>query len=151
MKLNLLITLLCLSYTFAFSQDKLAFNYDTAGNQILRDRICLNCYVAVADAAKDSLPPDISDLTSQDWLKEKFIASPNPVTAILNVEWLSSKENDIRKIALYGGGNQLLFTLNTTNNRNSAEIDFSRFPSGFYLLLVTFADGNTKTHKIIKK
>ena len=151
MRFNFLMPLLCLCVTLAYSQDKLVFNYDSSGNQILRDNICLNCSASAVETPQDSLPAGINDPEAQDWLAKKFVASPNPVTNILNVEWVTSVQNKIEKISLFGGNNQLLRTLNTSNKINSAAIDFSNYPSGFYVLLVMYENGKTKTHKIIKK
>ena len=151
MKFKFLMPLFCLCVTLAYSQDKLVFNYDSSGNQILRDRICLNCSASTVETPQDSIPLGNNDPEVQNWLAQKFVASPNPVTNILNVEWLTSTQNKIEKISLFGGNNQLLRTLDTSNKINSAAIDFSRYPSGFYVLLVMYENGSTKTHKIIKK
>lgn len=151
MKLNTLIPLFCLFFFSIQAQDKLVFSYDNAGNQILRDRICLNCSAAKADVAKDAIPSTDSDEIAQDWLDEKFIASPNPVTDILSVEWINKKETEILQLSLYGSGNRLLYTLKPVTGINQAEFNFSRYPSGFYILLVSYSDGKTETYKILKK
>ncbi len=151
MKNFFLFALLFLVVTLGYSQDKLVFSYDSSGNQTLRDNICLNCSASAVDIPKDSIPADVNNDELTDRLEEKFIASPNPVTQILNVEWLTATQNPIQNIALYGGNNQLLQTINTTSKINQTAIDFSNYPSGFYVLLVLYADGHTRTHKIIKK
>ncbi|WP_340198635.1 T9SS type A sorting domain-containing protein [Ascidiimonas sp. W6] len=151
MKLKLLSTVLCLFTFMVYAQDKLVFNYDTSGNQTLRDRICLNCSAVSIDAAKDSLPAVIEDVTSKNLSKDRFLAAPNPVTDILNVEWIYHAKNPVKQITLFGNGNRLLSTLDISDEMNSTEFNFGSYPSGFYLLLVNFADGSTESYKIIKK
>ncbi|XLS27456.1 T9SS type A sorting domain-containing protein [Flavobacteriaceae bacterium M23B6Z8] len=151
MKSQLLIPLLLLISVFTYGQDKLAFSYDQAGNQILRDRICLNCSSTIANSSKDSIPVNIREMSSEQSITEKFIAAPNPVTHILNVEWIGKLRNPVKQITLFNSQNKLISTTQVAMTMNQLQLNFERYPSGFYLLLVTYANGTKETYKIIKK
>lgn len=151
MNSKLLFSLFFLSSVLLYGQDKLAFSYDSAGNQILRDRICLNCNTTMANNEKDSIAAEISEMYSPGLLTRKLIASPNPVTNILNVEWIGKLSNPVKQITLFGSGNKLISTTKIAQNTNQFQLNFERYPSGFYLMLVSYANGTTENFKIIKK
>ncbi|MCM5663625.1 hypothetical protein [Galbibacter mesophilus] len=52
MKTTITLTIFFLLTISGYNQQKLSFNYDTAGNQILRERVCVNCSSAKSTQAK---------------------------------------------------------------------------------------------------
>lgn len=141
----------------AQSQYKIEFGYDSAGNQILRDRVCVNCQSAaktpldttiVAEVAgkKDLLEDDISDEPENT----NITAYPNPVTDVLTVEWATTK-NKVGSILLHSATGQELGNNKIGPNQQNIELYFGRFPPGLYVVLVIYADGTKESFQVIKK
>ena len=93
--------LACLAILFTFcvpesNAQQLSFSYDAAGNQVVRQWICVNCPSGQTAAVpsdkltaldKSLLGPQ-TDVTSSATRSLK--AFPNPVTETLKVEWSAS-------------------------------------------------------------
>lgn len=157
MKIKLLVMIfVCLSSfaTQAQSEEyKIKFSYDSAGNQILRDRVCLNCSSAKTTAAKKELIAETSEeeeITEGVDNRSIITAYPNPVTDLLNVVWVES-ENVVKQVAVYGADGRVLFTQEINSLSGQLNLDFGRYSSGLYLLLVTYQDNHQETFKVIKK
>ncbi|MDG3581262.1 T9SS type A sorting domain-containing protein [Galbibacter pacificus] len=157
MKIKLLVMIfVCLtSYAIQAQSEeyKIKFSYDSAGNQILRDRVCVNCSSAKTTAPKKELvaeTPEEEEKIEETDNRSMITAYPNPVTDLLNVMWVES-ENAVKQVAIYGTDGRLLFTQEINSKSGQLNMDFGRYPSGLYLLLVTYQDNHQETFKVIKK
>jgi hypothetical protein len=147
-----LFTLLLFLYGFiSYSQqEKIQFQYDGAGNQIVR-KLCFPCL------AKNSSEPvkEISDLEQEDLQKffpEDVISFyPNPVKEQLYLKWELNNNNSILSIKVFNMNGSTIKTYENLSNVNAQTIDFQSFPSGVYILELTDRAGKEKTIKIIKQ
>ena len=148
--MNKLYTLLFLLYISGVnSQTKLTFTYDAAGNQITRT-LCINC---VSESIKEV--KEIEAITQEDLLQfsEKDFISyyPNPVKEELYLQWQLTKENYVTAINLYTISGQVLRTYQQSLQDNNLSIPFQSYPSGIYLVMMSYKDGGEKSIKIIKQ
>ncbi len=152
MKTKILLLLTILFVCKVSSQQKLQFNYDGSGNQVLRDWVCLNCSsIEQEDPIKIDSIQSISEASEDATDKFSLVAYPNPVTDILQVNWIQNPKQQPEKMALYSIDNRQLANYQITKNNGSQNIGFNSFPAGIYVLMVIFQDGNTQVIKIIKR
>ncbi|SHJ56101.1 Por secretion system C-terminal sorting domain-containing protein [Arenibacter nanhaiticus] len=147
-----LLTLVCIAVTLnVFAQQKLKFTYDMAGNQILRDRVCLTCLKAVMPQNLDSLFVDsIDELGLTDILDFEMTAYPNPVTEILFVEWFPNERLKPKEIQVFTVDGRLMNTIPINTVRGEQPVYFNDSPPGLYLLKVLFENGERQTIRIVK-
>ncbi|WP_047418270.1 T9SS type A sorting domain-containing protein [Cellulophaga sp. Hel_I_12] len=152
MKKVILTSFLLLQIIISYSQDKLAFKYDTAGNQISRQRVCLNCTAALKTKLpqSDSIPL-IAENPEEIIIEFKLKSYPNPVVDDLYLEWINNPEKLVSRIQLFTLDNRLLINLEVTENQGEQVISFSNYPVGVYLVSVYYNDKTKKSIKIIKK
>jgi len=131
------------------AQTKLTFGYDAAGNQISR-MLCINCFSKPVKDVKE-----IESITQDDLLQfaEKDVISyyPNPVKEELYLQWQLTKDNYVTSINLYSLTGQILRTYQQNFQDNHLTIPFQNYPSGIYLVLLSYKDGGEKSIKIIKQ
>lgn len=158
MRRKLLVATLLFFPAFLIAQQKLGFTYDSAGNQIVREPLCLNCTQFLEEAAvlKDSvLLQTIKEAGSvMEFSKEEDIriaAYPNPVTDILQVQWIEHPVFVPHHILLYSRDNRYLDQIILSKNQNTQDISFKRYPSGTYILVVVFENGRRRSFQIIRK
>lgn len=148
MKKELLFVLLLFSF-ITNAQQKLTFSYDTAGNQITRT-LCLTCNSKPAKEIKE-----IEALTEDDLLKfsEEDVISyyPNPVREELYLSWQIAAENYVASIQVFSTTGQLLKQYSATSKTNNQNIPFQDYPTGMYVVLFNYNNGEEKTIKIIKQ
>lgn len=126
-----------------YSQAKIVFTYDEAGNQIYREFICINCDRQTITPQEPEFKKLLDD--------ENINFYPNPVSEDLFLKWQISNEKQISSIQL--------FTINGVNVRNingleqteNQIINFQTYAEGNYILFFTYTDGSKKSIKIIKK
>lgn len=151
MKKYLILFILQLGFV-GYSQQKITFSYDSAGNQTLRV-LCLTGCSPTAKPAKEI--KEIEALTDADLLKfsEEDVISyyPNPVKEELYLQWQLSKDNYVTSINLYSLTGQILRTYQQNLQDNHLTIPFQNYPSGIYLVLLFYKDGGEKSIKIIKQ
>lgn len=150
MKVSILtLTLLFCTITIC-AQDKLVFNYDTAGNQILREKVCLNC---MAQARPEAVMNDSINSQADDPVMEFQLKSyPNPVVDDLYVEWINNPEFLVSKIQLFSNNSQLLLDVAINDKQGEQAISFTGLPLGIYHVVVYYNNNQSrKTFKIIKK
>lgn len=153
--LLLLFIMLGGSSIHAQSQYKIQFSYDTAGNQSLRDRVCVNCG-STAKAVDSTLVADVDE--KSDLIEEKedtledlgIVAYPNPVTDILAVEWIATK-NPVQQIVVFSRVNQQLASKKIKSNQGNIGLDFSTYPAGMYIVVVFYMDKTKQSFQVIKK
>ena len=82
------------------AQDRIKFEYDTAGNQTRRF-VCFSCSAKTTD----SIPKEIAELKEEDLLKfspEDVISYyPNPVREELYLKWELVNENKVSSIEVF--------------------------------------------------
>lgn len=135
----------------------ISFSYDDAGNQVIRDRVCLNCRefsknetVIDTTAVIVKTSKDLEDDDSLFNEDSKIMAYPNPVTDILQVEWIPS-EKKVDQILLFSIDNQKLFHTQVNHKLTRLDLDFSRYPTGNYIILVLYTGNTKQSFKVIKK
>lgn len=152
MKRILLTSIFSFLFLFVSAQDKLAFKYDTAGNQTSRQRICVNCTPTLKAVipSSDSIPL-IAEEPDKVLNEFKLITYPNPVTDELYVEWIKNPDKVISRIQLSSFDNRILFKMAIKENQAEQVIDFSNYAVGMYILVVYYTNETKQSFKIIKK
>ncbi|HET8855418.1 MAG TPA: T9SS type A sorting domain-containing protein [Salinimicrobium sp.] len=155
MKKNLLLIISLFFCSFSFSQGDLNFSYDSAGNQISRYRVCVGCSsTLLAEKSQDTLLLDavkkdsLSSLTGE---RVGFVAYPNPVTNILQTYWHNTDNKYITQMSVYSTKHELLFFKRIPKEEEALDIDFSRYPSGIYILEFLFNTREKEFFRVIKK
>ena len=144
---KLLFKLLLFSSFPFYGQQKIHFDYDSAGNQITRE-FCLTCLAK-------SNSKDISELKDSDMIKflpeDNFSYYPNPVKEELFLKWDNSNSIKISKIKLFSINGALLKSYDNQENLISQNILFGDYPSGLYLVVLSYNNGEEKNIKIVKQ
>ena len=151
MKQILLVILLFIT-SINFAQNKILFEYDTAGNQIKRT-LCINCLPETAKSSEK--PKEIDELTAEDLIKtfpeDALSYYPNPVKEELYLKWNLIDDNKLTEIQLFSLSGQLLKRITKLENQNSESIIFQQYPQGIYTILLLYSNGEQKSLKIIKQ
>jgi len=136
---------------FSNAQQKLIFNYDTSGNQILRE-LCLS---GCDPSAKSTNDKAIKDLKEEDLLKfsseDVLSYHPNPVKEELYLRWKLEENTFVNSIQIFSLTGQLLKTYAQNSQQDSQNIPFQDYPTGVYAVLLYYNNGDQKSIKIIKK
>nr|WP_315238543.1 T9SS type A sorting domain-containing protein [uncultured Flavobacterium sp.] len=150
MKKYLLLVFLSFSL-LSIAQNKINFDYDTAGNQIKRE-LCLQC---TDPNHKPGVAKEIDDLKEEDFLKfspEDVISYyPNPVKEELYIKWELVVDKAVSSVYLYTLNGQVLKKYDNLEQYNSLNIPFLNYPSGTYLVILIYNAGEQKTIKIVKQ
>ncbi|WP_264542230.1 MULTISPECIES: T9SS type A sorting domain-containing protein [Flavobacterium] len=143
------ILLLILIGSISHAQ-KLSFQYDSAGNQIVR-QLCLSC----SSKTSETPPKEVSELQNEDLKKfspEDVISYyPNPVKEQLYLKWDLINNIKVVSINLYSLTGQLIKTFKNLENENSYVVSFYDLPDNVYSLNLVYSNGEQKPIKIIKK
>lgn len=152
MKRKLLFSFLVfLIVNMAQSQDKIVFEYDTAGNQIKRF-LCLssNC----TTTSKITAPKEVAAIQEEDLQKftpeDSFSFYPNPVKEELYLKWELVEGKAISAVYLYNLNGRVLQTYNNLEKKNTLNIPFFNYPSATYLVVLIYNNGEQKSIKIVK-
>ncbi|MEM9324271.1 MAG: T9SS type A sorting domain-containing protein [Bacteroidota bacterium] len=142
--LSLCFALIALS---GYTQAKLIFTYDAAGNQTVRqycpDGDCSqNASKATAELAADS--EETLELTAPN-----FLIYPNPATSSITLSWDAQLDVQLEKAYLLDLTSRKR-EMSFQQNGQGATVDVRRLPSGVYLLRFELGDGSAITRKIIK-
>ena len=145
---SFLILLNC-SFIVAQNPDKIVFTYDASGNQTLRE-LCINC--AYPNTRYISNPKDLKkeDLVTSE-VSNLISYYPNPVREELYLSWELANNNAINSIQIYNLNGSLLRTFQGLETQNIVTIPFIDYPTGNYLVLLVYSNGEQKTIKIVKK
>lgn len=137
---------------FCFSanaQTKLTFSYDGAGNQINRS-LCINCLSKSVQQVKEIEAVVENDL--EKFFPEDVISYyPNPVKEQLYLQWQLAQDNYVTSVHVYSITGQVLRTYEANSSLNNLNIPFQQYPTGIYLVLLSYKDGGEKSIKIIKQ
>jgi len=129
-----------------FSQKSYTFSYDTAGNQIEAKRYIY--ITAVIDPmAKHAAP---AQDTREVALEESLTYYPNPVWDILFLRWTNTDTESISSFKLYSMTGALLQKHEAMEQNVEYSIPFSEYPSGAYIVTISYTSGEERSVKIIK-
>lgn len=149
---QVILLLLLFTTSITLAQNKVMFEYDTAGNQIKRT-LCINC--APGTGKSTDKPKEIADLTAEDLIKsfpeDAISYYPNPVKEELYLKWSLIDDAKVSEIQLYSLNGQLLKRISKLENQNTQSITFQQYPQGIYNILFVFTNGEQKSLKIIKQ
>ena len=141
MKNSLLIILLLWSWYNAFSQNAV-FNYDAAGNQIIREY------------GGGTADPNNRNAQTQDFVKfhpeDDFKYYPNPVEDVLQLQW-QTVNRSIKQFVLYNINGQVLQQIDLKPTDQNYSIRLENYEKGTYLLHILYTDEDIATVKIMKK
>ena len=128
---------------------KICFEYDAAGNQILRI-LCSNCISRNATITKSIAELKKEDL--QKFFPEDVISYyPNPVKDELYLKWELINNNYVKSIEIYHFNGQFIKKIESLEHTDNQIISFQDYPVGVFIINLKYADGNQKDIKIIKK
>lgn len=134
-----------------YSQKRIKFTYDSAGNQTQRYICITGC---TAKMANDSIYKTEKTLVEEDLIEdieyEQIKYYPNPVLEELYVKWPNTIDKYVSKIELYSLNGQLLKQFDNIKNQNTISVSFYNYPEGYYNLLLIYSNGERKTLKIVK-
>jgi hypothetical protein len=148
---KILLFIFLITYSVCNSQTNITFNYDSAGNQILRQLCLSGC---TAKPSKE-IPKEIEALVEEDLQKfspEDVISYyPNPVREELYLKWELKDDKNVSSIVVYGLNGQTLNTYHKNEKSNTQNISFQSYPTGVYIVALIYTNGDQKTIKIIKQ
>jgi hypothetical protein len=140
--------LLLLSCIYANAQDKITFDYDTAGNQTKRE-LCINC-TTTAKVITDPKLLTKADLITSD-VSDQISYYPNPVQQELYLSWQLANNNAVTTIQVFDLNGRLFQSFSGLESANVQTVSFANYASGLYLVLFQYSNGDKKSIKIIKQ
>ncbi|TCN53077.1 T9SS C-terminal target domain-containing protein [Flavobacterium circumlabens] len=151
MKKFLSIILFCTCFLAKAQEPTLTFTYDPlTGNQTVRE-FCQSC--GIAKPARES--KETETLTDEDLTKissdNTISYYPNPVKEELFLKWELIDENQVVSIQVVEMSGQAVASYRNLNAINTQTISFRTFPTGVYLVTLSYRNGQQKTIKIIKQ
>ncbi len=152
MRNYILLSLLGLSLC-STAQDKITFDYDEAGNQIKRE-LCLsiNCYKPNYKATTPKEITAIQDEDLQKFFPEDAISYyPNPVKEELYIKWELVANKSVSSVRLLDLNGREMHHFSRLEKTNTLNIPFLSYPTGTYLVVLVYNDGEQKTIKIVKQ
>lgn len=142
----LLFLLFC---TGMYAQYSVAFTYDTAGNQVKRELICVSCRTS-SDNSNDDLISDYStDLTKSEEYAD-IMYYPNPVLEELYIKW-NNDSFQVSEINVFSNSGQLVSNYNNLSSVDNTKIPFQNLSEGIYNVVLSYNNGDQKNLKVIKK
>jgi hypothetical protein len=125
------------------------FQYDTSGNQKSRTW-CLNCANKnILTKVQDSVQLEILD-EPIDELQTNIIAYPNPVSDYLQLKWVENPSKQPSDLYLFSMDSKMILQKKITKKYGNTEISLQKYPSGVYILLVVYTNGEKESFNIIK-
>lgn len=144
--------LLFLTFLFYFisnAQHKITFGYDSAGNQTNR-AYCFGCSSKPAKEIKE-IEALVEDDLEKFYPEDLISYYPNPVKEELFLTWQFVDNDFVKMIEVFSLTGQLMKKYICTSLENSQNIPFQEYPSGVYVVLLNYNNGEQKSIKIIKK
>ncbi|MFY1045059.1 hypothetical protein [Chryseobacterium sp. GP-SGM7] len=138
------VFLLVCSYSFA---QTVIFEYDEAGNQVLRG-LCIGC----KSSNKTSIPLESKPLTILEEVTNNIKVAPVPVKTNLTIFWDSKVKDYINRIELLAYNDVRIlsfFNIKNTSN-NSCIFNMESYSYGVYYLKFYLSDGSIYTKTITK-
>lgn len=147
MKIKFTATLFFLYIGCAFSQNTLSFNYDSAGNQTVREIICINCSVGGKIASESSQEENLEQ--SKEHTQISFY--PNPVQEELYIKWVNEDNQFATSIEVYSLQGQMMYTQQNLSETDNTTIQFQSYAQGMYSVFLIYNNNEKKVLKVIKK
>lgn len=141
-----IVILMCFFSFTINAQTKVKFSYDNAGNQVSRI-LCINCEAKPAKEISAVTEEDLQKFSEED----RISYYPNPVKEELYLQWELTQENYVTSVQVFSITGQTLATYTANNSTKNVTIPFQSFPSGVYIVLVSYKAGEGKSIKIIKQ
>jgi len=136
--LLVLFVLICILPSLA--EDKVAYDYDMAGNRTARRIITLQ-------QAKRHQPTD--SVVIKETIGERTIkVFPNPTRGALGIDIQGGDSKQELRLMIYSGAGAILYNQSATEGLNP--IDMTQYPQGWYVLRVV-AGTEKKEYKIVKE
>jgi hypothetical protein len=151
MKNYLLVLTILFSLAVQAQSKKITFAYDGAGNQTKRE-LCLNCTSKNSDAPPSKEIVAVTEKDLEKFFPEDVISYyPNPVREELYLKWELTDSNYVKTLQVYNFNGQILKSYSSSERDNTQTIPFQNYPSGAYLIVLEYSNGDQKTIKIIKQ
>ena len=143
---KILTFMLLVVFNLASGQTKrIQFSYDSSGNQTRR-KICLNC------SAKNVVYKNEDTLKDEDLLEEnKVFYYPNPVLEELYIKWKNTDSIQVTSVELYSINGQQLKKITDVKDSELEKISFRDYPTGYYIVVLVYSNGEKKDLKIVKQ
>lgn len=148
-----IITLFLLLINLGLSHaQKLTFDYDSAGNQISRIHVCVNC----PQSNKTSLSEDAKSIDAGTGeLSMIDIGSGSSLTVNTEKQKINfhpprNEKSALINIIIRNADNQTVFSSHVTEYSEPLEIDVSTFIAGKYLLFLNWTNGTKKVIELSK-
>ena len=125
-----------------FSQSRVTYTYDAAGNRLSGVSSQLRM-AAITDQDEES-----QEIYSEEIAQSNIRIYPNPTKGILKIEIVRMKEENPIHIQLYDMSGKIL--INEQNAAPFTDLNLSDQPAGTYILKI-FSDNRTTNWKIIKQ
>ena len=130
---------------------EIRFDYDSAGNQVKRS-LCINCPATTGKKVDTKETAVLEEKDLQKFFAEDVISYyPNPVKEELYLKWELTNDTAISSIQLNNMSGQVLKTLPNLQQLNTLTLAFGAYPSGLYLIVLNYSNGQQKTIKIIRQ
>jgi Secretion system C-terminal sorting domain len=127
--------------------NSITFAYDVNGNQKWRKLI----YLSARPGNPNTPPPQQPVVFTKSDLYEDVLYYPNPVVEILTVKWKNDELKQVNSIDVFDISGASLRNYRDLKDIQTTEIDFQTYPSGLYVVLLQYSDGEQKTLKVVKK
>lgn len=161
MKYRILFIIVLFFSCFLYSQKKLCFSYDNAGNQI-KVSVCLNApqtrkllerTITEEMIYEDKNNETISENSEIDAIQEIILkAAPNPTEGQLIVYWHHYENKGLVRLFISSADMRILYDNTSIDSpMEQLELNVYSYVPGVYYLVGIFADGTKKTFRIIKK
>ncbi|MCD0473974.1 T9SS type A sorting domain-containing protein [Flavobacterium sp. EDS] len=126
----------------------LTFTYDPiTGNQIVRE-FCQSCGTAKPVKEIEAIiEEDLLEISSENIISYH----PNPVKEELYLKWDLVNENYVKSIQVIGVNAQILAEYQNKKETNFQNIPFQSYPTGIYIISLSYSNGEQKRIKIIKQ
>ncbi len=150
MKIIFLLTFFILSVNSnAQIADRIRFEYDASGNQVLRT-LCLGCSLS----RNSEKYKEVDDLDKEDLLKfvpeDNISYYPNPVKENLFLKWEIEDGSKLSNIEIYTSDGKLIKQIFDVSE-SSIVLSFEGYSTGNYFVLMYFTNNKNKSITIIKK
>lgn len=148
---NYILGLLLWFSIFCNAQDKILFDYDAAGNQVNRE-LCISCNKLNYRIANPKEVAAIKDEDLQKFFPEDAISYyPNPVKEELYIKWELVESKSVSSVSLFDLNGREMHVYKLLEKTNILNIPFFNYPTGTYLVVLAYNDGEQKNIKIVKQ
>jgi len=130
--------IIVLSSSLCFSQKKLVFEYDAAGNQTLRNLVNVGTSSVV----------DMTTVLSDEPTLQIY---PNPVSTDLNISWDKAGSDYVTQIEIHAYNTFGVENVKFLAVGNRIVLDMSQRPAGVYYLKIHLKEGKIINRSIIKR